>query len=117
MIKYFYKSLRTDHLQELEKPQRGTWVYAEAPTEVETEALIKRFNLDTGHLEDEAAEPLLYDPNNPAHAYVLDELPSRPEFEPTGELRGRAKGYAAVIVPALVIAANLLVLALKMDWL
>jgi hypothetical protein len=72
---------------------------------------------DTGRLEDEAAEPLLYDPNNPAHAYVLDELPSRPEFEPTGELRGRAKGYAAVIVPALVIAANLLVLALKMDWL
>jgi hypothetical protein len=72
---------------------------------------------DTKRLEDESNEPLLYDPNNPSLAYVLDELPSRPEFEPTGELRGRTKGYFAAILPGLVIAGNLLVLALKMDWL
>lgn len=52
MIKYFYKSLRTEQLQELEKPQRGTWVHAEAPTEAELEALATRFKLDTGYLED-----------------------------------------------------------------
>ena len=72
---------------------------------------------DTKRLEDESDEPLLYDPNNPRTAYVLDELPSRPEFEPTGELRGRTKGYLAAILPGIVIAGNLLALALKMDWL
>ncbi|HJQ40961.1 MAG TPA: DUF3592 domain-containing protein [Thermoanaerobaculia bacterium] len=72
---------------------------------------------DTQRLEDESDEPLLYDPNNPTAAYVLDELPSRPEFEPTGELRGRTKGYFSAILPGIVIAGNLLALALKMDWL
>lgn len=72
---------------------------------------------DTDRLEDEGSEPLLYDPDNPSFAYVLDELPSRPEFEPNGELRGRPRGYLSAILPGIVIAANLFALALKMDWL
>ncbi len=51
MIKYFYKSLRTE-LKELPEPQRGTWVYVEAPTSEEIEQLAKRFNLELGYLED-----------------------------------------------------------------
>ncbi len=73
---------------------------------------------DTDRLEDEGQEPLLYDPANPSTAYVFDEIPARPEFEPNGELRGRlGAGIRASIIPGLVIAANLLVLAFKMDWL
>jgi len=72
---------------------------------------------DTDRLEDEAQEPLLYDPNNPAKAFVLDEVPSRPQFEPNGELRGRPlAGLLSVIIPGIVIAANLLVVAFKLDW-
>lgn len=52
MIKYFYKSLRTERLEELEKPQRGAWIHAEAPTEEEFQQLVERFNLEPGYLED-----------------------------------------------------------------
>src|SRR4051812_34473732 len=52
MIKYFYKSLRSTTLKELDDAQRGTWVYVEAPTPQEIEQLTKRFNLEPGHLED-----------------------------------------------------------------
>jgi hypothetical protein len=73
---------------------------------------------DTARLEDEAQEPLLYDPENPSKAYVLDEAPARPQFEPNGELKGRGvAGFMSLIIPGLVIASNLLVLAFKMDWL
>ena len=73
---------------------------------------------DTARLEDEAQEPLLYDPDRPESAYILDEAPARPEFEPNGELRGRPSGYLSVIIPGIVIAANLLMLAYKMmGWL
>jgi len=71
----------------------------------------------TARLEDEAREPLLYDPDRPEHAYVLDEAPARPQFEPNGDLRGRPAGFLAAILPGIVIAANLLALAFKMDWL
>jgi len=73
---------------------------------------------DTARLEDEAQEPLLYDPTNPSVAYVLDEAPARPQFEPNGELRGRLlPGLLSAIIPGLVIASNLLVIAFKLDWL
>lgn len=52
MIKYFYKSLRSTELTELEHVQRGTWVYVEAPTPEEIAELTKRFNLEPGHIED-----------------------------------------------------------------
>ena len=73
---------------------------------------------DTSRLEDEAQEPLLYDPDNPSRAYVLDEAPARPQFEPNGELKGRpVAGFLATIIPGIVIAANLLVLAFKLHLL
>src|SRR5204862_6806660 len=73
---------------------------------------------DTARLDDEAQEPLLYDPDNPSRAYVLDEAPARPQFEPNGELRGRpVPGFLSTIIPGIVIAANLLVLAFKLHLL
>ncbi|HVE73287.1 MAG TPA: DUF3592 domain-containing protein [Thermoanaerobaculia bacterium] len=62
---------------------------------------------DTTRLEDEQREPLLYDPQDPEKAYVLDEAPARPRLE-HGELVGRGVGaIAALILPGLVIAFNL----------
>jgi len=52
MIKYFYKSVRGRTLAEQKEPQRGAWVYAEAPTEKEIEELTRRFKLEPGYLED-----------------------------------------------------------------
>ncbi|HUS26284.1 MAG TPA: magnesium transporter CorA family protein [Nevskiaceae bacterium] len=52
MIKYFYKSLRSEKLKELKDYQRGCWVYVESPDHKELEALVKKFNLTAGHLED-----------------------------------------------------------------
>jgi magnesium transporter len=48
MIKYFYKSLRTEQLAELDDYKRGTWVYVEQPDQEELEMLIQKFNLDEG---------------------------------------------------------------------
>ena len=52
MVKYFYKSLRSQQVKELKDYQRGCWVYAEAPTEQEIKALTEKFSLSAGHLED-----------------------------------------------------------------
>lgn len=52
MIKYYYKSLRSDALTETKEVKRGTWVHAESPTHEELEELTKRFNLEIGFLED-----------------------------------------------------------------
>ncbi|MDB5184765.1 MAG: hypothetical protein JWN38_573 [Candidatus Saccharibacteria bacterium] len=52
MIKYFYRNLRNPELQQMDEFQRGTWVYAEAPTDAEITQLTKRFKLEAGHLED-----------------------------------------------------------------
>ena len=52
MIKYYYKSLRSQEVQELDAYKRGAWVYAEAPTHSEVEYLIKHFNLTEGHVLD-----------------------------------------------------------------
>lgn len=52
MIKYFYKSLRSETVDELSAPKRGTWIHAEAPTPREVEELAKRFNIEPGYLED-----------------------------------------------------------------
>ncbi|MFL6244657.1 MAG: DUF3592 domain-containing protein [Thermoanaerobaculia bacterium] len=61
----------------------------------------------TARFQDEAEEPLLYDPNNPAYAFVLDEMPSRPQFDRNGELRGNlAEAVVLLLVPALAILVN-----------
>jgi hypothetical protein len=63
----------------------------------------------TERLEDEELEPLLYDPLRPNVAYLLDEVPARPQVNEAGELRGRPLAAAAsLLLPALVIVGNLL---------
>ncbi len=52
MIKYYYKSLRSQDIKELQDYQRGAWVYAEAPNEEEIDQLVKQFKLEPGHLYD-----------------------------------------------------------------
>ncbi len=52
MIKYFYKSLRSEHMQDLDNYKPGSWVYVEAPTDNELHELERKFNLTAGHLED-----------------------------------------------------------------
>lgn len=75
----------------------------------------KARSTDTSRLEDEAREPLLYDPNDPSKAYLLDEAPSRPRLE-HGELVGRPlPAMLALIVPGIVIGAHVLLVVVK--WL
>jgi hypothetical protein len=70
--------------------------------------------VDTSRLEDEPQEALLYDPGDPSKAYVIDEAPSRPKFDPNGELEGRPTAAAlALILPGLVIGAHLLMFWIK----
>ena len=58
-------------------------------------------------LEDEHAEPLLYDPEEPSRAYLLDEVPGRPEIDGTGELLGRpVAAVLSMILPAIIIGAH-----------
>ncbi len=52
MIKYYYKSLRSQELKELDAAKRGTWVYVEAPTKDEIDHLVKQFKLEPGHISD-----------------------------------------------------------------
>lgn len=52
MVKYLYKSIRSTTLDELDAPQRGAWVYVEAPSPTEIEELTKRFKLEPGYIED-----------------------------------------------------------------
>ncbi len=52
MIKYYYKSLRSESVQELDDYKRGAWVYAEAPSDDEVDYLVERFKLTPGHIED-----------------------------------------------------------------
>jgi len=69
----------------------------------------------TDRLTDEREEPLLYDPENPDDAVMLDEAPSRPRFNESGMLVGRpVAALLAMILPALVIAVNTLVLLVKL---
>lgn len=57
-----------------------------------------------GDLSDEATEPLLYDPEKPQRAYLLDEAPARPQFDLNGELAGRrAAAIGSLIIPTIVI--------------
>jgi hypothetical protein len=72
----------------------------------------------TDRLEDEAQEPLLYDPANPERACLLDEAPARPEFEMNGDLRARpSSAMRALILPVLMIGIHAAVLLFKLDLL
>jgi magnesium transporter len=52
MIKYFYKSLRSEGIRELTEPKPGTWIHVESPTEAEIEQLTKQFKLEVGFIDD-----------------------------------------------------------------
>lgn len=52
MIKYYYKSLRSQELKEFDASKRGAWVYVENPSHKEIAHLVKQFNLNEGHLVD-----------------------------------------------------------------
>jgi magnesium transporter len=52
MIKYFFKSLRSERVQELDAYKPGCWVYVESPSQDEVDILVKKFNLTEGHLQD-----------------------------------------------------------------
>jgi magnesium transporter len=52
MIKYFYKSVRSERMRELEGYKPGSWVYVEAPSHDEITQLVKKFELVEGHLQD-----------------------------------------------------------------
>ena len=45
MIKYYFKSLRSERMQELENYKPGSWVYVEAPSEKEIQELVTQFGL------------------------------------------------------------------------
>ena len=73
MVKYFYKSLRANKLQEQTKPQRGAWVYVEAPTEKEINELAQQFKLEAGYLTDAIDEdemPRLEQENKKSYIFV-----------------------------------------------
>ena len=52
MIKYYYKSVRGERMQDLPAYKPGCWIYAEAPSRQEIELLVKRFGVVEGHLQD-----------------------------------------------------------------
>lgn len=52
MIKYYFKSVRSGQIKELDTYKPGCWVNVEAPTEREINELVKKFDLTPGHLQD-----------------------------------------------------------------
>jgi hypothetical protein len=70
---------------------------------------------DTTRLEDETSEALLYDPEDPTKAYVIDEAPARPTFDHNGDLEARPmSAVLASLIPGGVIALNALFLYAKL---
>ncbi|HEV7764365.1 MAG TPA: DUF3592 domain-containing protein [Thermoanaerobaculia bacterium] len=73
---------------------------------------------DSSRLQDEDTEPLLYDPNDPTSAYLLDEMPARPEIEANGDLSGKVGGAVRMLIlPAIVIVGHGMVLLAKLGLL
>jgi magnesium transporter len=59
MIKYYYKSLRTEQIADLTDYKRGSWVYVEAPDEDELMMLVEKFKLDEGIILDALDETVM----------------------------------------------------------
>jgi len=73
MIKYYYKSLRSEQPQEIEEYKKGSWVYVETPTAEEAKYIVERFKVDPGHLEDALDEdemPRLEKEDNHTYMFV-----------------------------------------------
>ena len=52
MIKYYNQGSTDTQLLEIDSFKKGSWIYAESPTDVELEELIGSHELEPGHLED-----------------------------------------------------------------
>jgi len=52
MIKYFFQDKSEGQLGELDSFKKGSWIYAEAPTDDELVGLMTQLELEPGHLED-----------------------------------------------------------------
>lgn len=84
MIKYYYKSLRSTELQDLDTYKRGAWVYVEAPNEKEIVQLVDQFKLDEGLVRDALDEdemPRLEKEDDQVYVYVRGAYQN-----PNGEL-------------------------------
>jgi magnesium transporter len=84
MIKYYYKSLRSTELQDLDTYKRGAWVYVEAPTDEEVLQLVDQFKLDEGLVRDALDEdemPRLDKEDDQIYIYVRAAY-----ARPSGEL-------------------------------
>lgn len=60
------------------------------------------------NLEDEAREQILYDPANPQHAVLVDNLPGSPEIDEFGQVYAAnfTKSMATLILPGLVVLVH-----------
>ena len=73
MIKYYFKSLRSERVQEMETYKVGCWVYVEAPSENEIKDLVDKFDVVEGHLQDALDEdemPRLEKEGEQSYIYV-----------------------------------------------
>jgi hypothetical protein len=70
---------------------------------------------ETGKLEDQAEEPLLYDPVRPAYAVMLDDLPGNPRINENGNIRAgsASKTIIKLIIPMATIIGHGIYLYLK----
>ena len=67
------------------------------PEEMTYETLVKTH--ETGKLEDQAEEPLLYDPVHPSYAVMLDDLPGNPRIMENGTIQaGSAAGTIMLLI-------------------
>jgi hypothetical protein len=67
-------------------------------------------------LEDEATEPLLYDPVLPSYAAMLDDLPGSPRIDETGSIRAGSalSALLSLVVPAAGIVGHTGYICLKL---
>jgi len=60
------------------------------------------------HLQDDAEEPLLYDPIRPSRATLLDHLPGAPRIDDMGQIQTQSpiRSLLVLIVPTLSIVGH-----------
>ena len=70
---------------------------------------------ETGKLEDQAEEPLLYDPIHPSYALMLDNLPGAPRIQENGNIQAGsvARTIMALIIPLATIIGHGIYIVLK----
>ncbi|MHC4397602.1 MAG: DUF3592 domain-containing protein [Planctomycetota bacterium] len=70
---------------------------------------------ETGKLEDQAEEPLLYDPMRPSYAMMLDDLPGNPRIMENGTIQAGsvAMTIMALIIPLTTIIGHSIYIVLK----